>query len=134
MAADSDEPPASLAALVAPHIDSFDYFLHEGLQRVVDALLPTEVVHPASGARLSIWLESLSVGKPMREESRLTESVRELRVFPRECRQAGTSYTAPLHARLCWELEGGDGTQAKDVRLCNVPVMVRRGSMRGLAA
>jgi DNA-directed RNA polymerase beta subunit len=123
-AADVDEPPASLAALVAPHIDSFDFFLTEGLQRVSDALQPCEVVHPTTGARLSVWLEALRVGKPVREESRATESIREMRVFPRECRQAGTSYTAPLLARVCWQVDDGDA-QFKEVRLSDVPVMVR---------
>ena len=123
-AATGDEPPASLAALVAPHIDSFDYFLTEGLQRVGDALQPCLVAHPASGAQLSVWLEALRVGKPVREESRATEAFREMRVFPRECRQAGTSYTAPLLARVCWQLGEGD-TQSKEVRLSDMPVMVR---------
>lgn len=89
-----------------------------------DALQPCLVVHPASGAQLSIWLESLRVGKPVREESRATEAIREMRIFPRECRQAGTSYTAPLLARVCWQMGDGD-TQSKEVRLSDMPVMVR---------
>ena len=134
MTAAADEgPPAALLALVAPHIESFDYFLSEGLRRVEDALQPTEVVHPGTGVRVRLWLESLRVEKPMREESRATEGMREPRVFPRECRQAGTSYTGQLRAQLHWELEGGDGEQVKDVRLCDIPVMVRarRGATRG---
>jgi DNA-directed RNA polymerase I subunit RPA2 len=118
-------PAAALQDLVAPHISSFDFLLTEGLARVEEALPPLEVVHPATGVRLSVWLESLRVGKPMREETRFTEAMREMRVFPRECRQAGTSYTAPLLARVCWEVEGGDGQQYKEVRLSDIPVMVR---------
>lgn len=118
-------PPEALASLVAPHIDSFNFLLSEGLQRVEEALQPVEAAHPSTGARLHVWLDSLRVGKPMREESRFTEATRELRVFPRECRQAGTSYTAPLHARVCWEVDGGDGQQFKDVRLSDIPVMAR---------
>ena len=39
------EPPKSLDKLVRPHIYSFDYFIGEGLQTVVDLLRPIEVEH-----------------------------------------------------------------------------------------
>ena len=39
------EVPESLDTLVRPHVDSFDYFLGEGLQTVVDLLAPAEVIH-----------------------------------------------------------------------------------------
>lgn len=39
------EPPKSLDELVRPHVDSFDYFIGEGLQTVVDLLQPIEVEH-----------------------------------------------------------------------------------------
>ena len=35
--------PAELQQLVAPHIDSFDYFIGEGLEEVVARLEPTQV-------------------------------------------------------------------------------------------
>ena len=35
--------PAALQELVRPHIDSFDYFLSEGLECVVQELHPVEV-------------------------------------------------------------------------------------------
>jgi hypothetical protein len=37
------ESPTSLEELVRPHIDSFDYFIGEGLQSVVELLKPVEV-------------------------------------------------------------------------------------------
>ena len=37
--------PAALEELVRPHIDSFDYFISEGLERVVQELQPVEVRH-----------------------------------------------------------------------------------------
>ena len=36
--------PAELQALVAPHIDSYNYFIGEGLQEVVQRLDPIEVI------------------------------------------------------------------------------------------
>ena len=38
------EPPKSLDELVRPHVDSFDYFINEGLHTVVSLLKPIEVV------------------------------------------------------------------------------------------
>ena len=40
------EAPGTLGELVRPHVDSFDYFLSEGLQTIVDAVEPVEVAHP----------------------------------------------------------------------------------------
>ena len=38
------EPPKSLDELVRPHVDSFDYFINEGLHTVVSLLKPIEVM------------------------------------------------------------------------------------------
>lgn len=38
-----DKVPEEYEALVQPHVDSFDFFLGEGLQLVVDSLEPVEV-------------------------------------------------------------------------------------------
>ena len=40
------QAPESLDTLVRPHVDSFDNFLGEGLQTLVDLLEPVEVIHP----------------------------------------------------------------------------------------
>ncbi len=132
---EDDAPvPEALTRLVAPHVDSFDYFLSEGMQRVQEALTSLDVVHPSSGSTLSAWVQDLRLGKPLLDDTRATETMRELRVFPRECRQAGTSYTAPLTARLFWKVDDGD-VQSKEMRLSNFPVMVRRVrcALRGAA-
>ncbi len=41
------EAPESLDELVRPHVDSFDHFLGEGLQTLVDLLEPVEVICPS---------------------------------------------------------------------------------------
>jgi len=120
---DAAQVSAALVALTGPHVQSFDYFVSEGLQRLVQGLRQAHVVHPATGMSVKVWIDSLRVGKPMLDESR-SEAVRELRVFPRECRQAGTSYTAPLTALVCWRTEDDGEAQEKTLRLCDIPVMV----------
>ena len=42
------EAPESLDELVRPHVDSFDHFLGEALQTIVDLLEPVEVLHSLS--------------------------------------------------------------------------------------
>jgi len=37
-------PPEEYEQLVAPHVASFDWFLNEGLQQVVNSLEPIEVI------------------------------------------------------------------------------------------
>lgn len=37
------ETPSELLDLVQPHIESYDYFLGEGIQRVVENIAPIEV-------------------------------------------------------------------------------------------
>lgn len=38
-----DQVPEEYVALVQPHVDSYDFFIGEGLQLVVDSLEPVEV-------------------------------------------------------------------------------------------
>ena len=46
------ETPQELLDLVQPHIESFDYFLGEGLQRVVEYVDPVEVSSAGSQQHL----------------------------------------------------------------------------------
>ena len=51
-----EEAPESLDELVRPHVESFDYFLGEGLQTVVDLLDPMEVAHPLASTHFLPWI------------------------------------------------------------------------------
>ena len=48
------EPPKSLDELARPHVDSFDYFINEGLHTVVSLLKPIEVVTAKRFTSLSV--------------------------------------------------------------------------------
>ena len=48
--------PAALEELVRPHIDSFDYFISEGLERVVQELRPVEVRHAVQTFSLCVFV------------------------------------------------------------------------------
>lgn len=82
----ADAVPAELLALVKPHVDSYDEFLNVGLARVSASIRPLRVPLPG-GLTLTAWLDSLSVGAPLRQDARAGELVLDHRLLPRECRQ-----------------------------------------------
>ena len=114
-----------LKKLVAPHVDSFNYFVGEGLRRVLEGLPPLEI--ESEGRPLvTVWLQELELRKPTREDTRSRASREaELRIFPRECRQAGGTYSGALTGRVCWQTDGSS-PGSKDLRIASLPVMVRR--------
>lgn len=62
--------PAALEELVRPHIDSFDYFISEGLERVLQELQPVEVRAKANSA--AVCLAQLAcIVMPVRFETEL---------------------------------------------------------------
>lgn len=89
------------------------------------------------------------MGRPVKEEG--TSSATDLRLFPRECREAvsiyirvtnpalrlyshssqsddslqGTTYKAPFHIELVWSAEGVPHTQRVTKRLGDIPIMVK---------
>ncbi|KAL0055264.1 hypothetical protein WJX82_009622 [Trebouxia sp. C0006] len=112
--------PPEFVDLVKPHVQSFDYFLGDGLTRVVELLEPVEIVHPVTRQTHRIWFESPAVGRPLRDDG----GGRHERLFPRDCREAGITYAAALHIDLCYQLEGG-GVQRLNRKLGMLPMMVK---------
>lgn len=111
--------------LVAPHVDSFNYFCGAGLRKVVE-ILPRVRIDDGSGRPVSVWFDEVTVERPMREESRANALRKDLRIFPRECREAGTSYSGALSARVCWAAENEE-ENVKQLKLSSFPIMVRSG-------
>ncbi|CAL8465771.1 g5307 [Coccomyxa elongata] len=79
------EAPRSLEELVRPHIDSFDYFIGEGLQNVVELLKPVEIEQPGTSRRARVWFESPRVALPLKDDA---AGAADKRLFPRDCREA----------------------------------------------
>lgn len=105
--------PPEFVDLVKPHVQSFDYFLGDGLNRVVELLEPIEVhcsgvtntprkffnvlsddeilstsamqiVHTVTKQVHRVWFESPAIGRPLRDDS----AGRQERLFPRDCRES----------------------------------------------
>ncbi|KIZ05863.1 hypothetical protein MNEG_2104 [Monoraphidium neglectum] len=98
--------PEEYERLVAPHVASFDWFLNEGLQSVVDSLDPIEIEHPATKRVHRFWFENPIVGRPVNEEASVAA---DSRLMPRDCREMGVTYKAPFSMDLCFESDGAGG-------------------------
>lgn len=114
--------PAELQALAQPHIDSFDFFLGQGLENVMDNLPNRDVEHPLTKQRYTFWLENAVIGRPVKEDA---ASGADQRLFPRECREMGTTYRAPFSVDLVWQAEGVPHAQRVTRKLGQVPIMVK---------
>lgn len=55
----------------------------------------------------------------------LSVEIADHRLFPRECREAGLTYKAPLSIELCWQTEGVQLNQSMIKRLGQIPIMVK---------
>eukprot|EP00884_Botryococcus_braunii_P010470 jgi/Botrbrau1/19424/Bobra.0338s0050.1 len=120
MASHGPVAPA-LAELVRPHIDSFNWFITEGIKRVVDLLEPVEIEHKTTGHIHRFWFENPLIGRPINEEA-LGAGITEL--YPCTCREAGLTYKAPLSLDFCYQ--GQDGVVRRiNRRMGQLPIMVK---------
>lgn len=117
--------PDALQKLTAPHVDSFNEFLNVGVERVVASLGPVEIPLAGGSVSLSVNLVDLTLGTPQRDESRTADHSVLRNILPREARQLGTSYIAPLTAHVTWRLGDSEVESRDDIRFGNFPVMVR---------
>ncbi|EFN59491.1 hypothetical protein CHLNCDRAFT_138110, partial [Chlorella variabilis] len=115
--------PSQLEALAQPHVDSYDFFLGEGMQHVIDNMDGIEIEQPVSKTRHRFWFENPSVSRPIREDSGAAASG-DQRLFPRECREARTTYKAPFTCDLVYQVEGMP-EQRLSKRLGGLPVMLK---------
>lgn len=105
---------------VRPHIESFNYLLEEGLSQAVRNIPPVEFL--LDDERVSLSFEDASVGIPTIAHGNKFAST--LKVFPAESRQRGTTYQAPIQARLNWQTSSGEsGSMMRP--LGQIPLMVK---------
>lgn len=105
--------------MISPHVDSYDWFLNTGLQRICQGLEPLEHADK-KGNKVRVWYESLKVLEPTVGER---ETASEKRLLPRECRERRLSYLAPLVARVCMQINDGQ-IVAFQRKIGNLPMMV----------
>jgi DNA-directed RNA polymerase I subunit RPA2 len=147
-----EETLQKIRSLTKPHVESFDFFLDEGLGLAVASIPRMEVdlvEQPQEGAGasaaqaeaeaggtprsicLKMWYEGASFGYPTKSKDDSISST----LTPRECRERGLSYSAPLQVDVCYQVDGGE-VRRMQRRLGECPVMVlsRRCHLRGKKA
>lgn len=117
-----------LAHLVAPHVDSFDYFLGPGLEAGMDDLQDMEMLlkdrRPGVETpeeeviRLSISFADLDIEKPYR-----TDKGKRVPITPREAREAGITYNGAMLVTCIVRIDDEDEIRFR-LGLGNMPLMV----------
>ena len=103
------------------HIDSYNWFVAEGMQAIVDAMGRIDVDHP--DGEYGIRLGQVDMLEPRTSE--IDGSVAAM--TPREARLRGATYRAPIRVEI--SVEGHDGMYGpwKKMHLGDIPVMLRSG-------
>eukprot|EP01111_Echinosteliopsis_oligospora_P018949 TRINITY_DN8941_c0_g1_i1.p1 TRINITY_DN8941_c0_g1~~TRINITY_DN8941_c0_g1_i1.p1 ORF type:complete len:462 (+),score=98.88 TRINITY_DN8941_c0_g1_i1:141-1526(+) len=106
-----------LKKLWDPHIDSFNFFLEEGIPLLVKSLLPQEVRFP-KGEILEFRVVEVQIGFPHKYDDLLKP------LYPTESRQTRTTYSAPCNATIARRYNGS-AEEVMQVDLGRLPIMLR---------
>ena len=113
----ADDDVARLRELSAPHVESFNYFLQEGLKAGIEAIEPAELDLIDTKTQLQddgsyrnlqdtttvrFWMERVHVAAPTK--STPTGKLATHRLLPRECRERGLMYAGKLTGTFCYQM------------------------------
>eukprot|EP00794_Sanderia_malayensis_P003438 gene3438-3933_t len=124
MERNSGVPPQSqnktLQNFAAPHIDSFNYMLEQGLSIAVKDISPQEFILP-DGKKVALSFADASIGIPTIPDGCYAST---LKLYPSECRERASTYTGKLQIRCQYKINGEVcGMVIKTV--ADVPIMVK---------
>lgn len=109
-----------LQCLGAPHIDSFNYMLQDGLQAAIADLVPAEFEVPG-GERVKITIDEAGFAKPSVPMEAV--GVKNQIVLPTECRQRAATYKGDFKIRLTLKID--EKCITVDRSLGSLPIMVK---------
>ncbi|XP_030029888.2 DNA-directed RNA polymerase I subunit RPA2 [Manduca sexta] len=109
-----------LQCLGAPHIDSFNYMLQDGLKAAIDDLLPVEFELPG-GERVKVTIDEAAFAKPSVPMDAV--GVKTQRVLPTECRQRAATYRGDFKVRVTLSID--ERTVTIDRSLGFLPIMIK---------
>ncbi|KAF8484803.1 DNA-directed RNA polymerase I polypeptide 2, partial [Russula ochroleuca] len=147
-----------LNEFIAPHIESFNALFDDsglpfgdgdglGLLSLAIKDIGERVAFDGAGQsssrgshhewrnRLSIWIEQVSIARPMVPDK--DRRAIERKVFPAEARERLTSYRGRMTIKLCWKVDEPNQTVRSVTKDCGlVPIMVRsvRCNLRSLSS
>ncbi|KAJ8668817.1 hypothetical protein QAD02_000076 [Eretmocerus hayati] len=120
-----------LQVLGAPHVDSFNYMIKDGLTEALKTLLPVYVVL-ASGDRIELRIEDVSIHHPSVPTGTL--GVKNHKIYPTECRQRAATYKGKINVKIGWSINGRR-QESLEKNLGEIPIMVKsnRCHLQGLS-
>jgi DNA-directed RNA polymerase I subunit RPA2 len=92
-----------LKSFGAPHTDSFNYFLREGLADCVKNI-PKLAFLIKDGSRIAVWIEDCKIVSPTVPLSFI--HAKDKNVYPTECRQTGQTYKGQCTVTVGWSKDG----------------------------
>jgi DNA-directed RNA polymerase I subunit RPA2 len=114
----ASEEYATLRELFRPHVESFDYFLEKGLDKMLESIRPMEIKDPNSNKFLRISLEKGHVLPPMRD-GRLG-----VPLYPQECRQARISYHGEFKVDVRLQCDDTMAAVSHSFNFGHLPIML----------
>ena len=116
------------------HVQSFNFFLEDGLEKICKHLNPLEIhtkqlqtsqkqgpLKPVPFNYCKIWFEDISIGFPTRYEDLANTDAR---IYPWECRMSGGTYSAPLLVTIGRILNDGP-VEKRKINLGHIPIMLK---------
>jgi len=118
-----------LQHLVAPHVDSFDYFLEYGLEEAIQELTPMEF-DLAPNLRLKFQYASAKIEAPAKPDQLLDGAF-----TPREARESGSTYSGATTAQLEVTINDSEEPMVLAIKMGDLPIMVgsERCHLKGLS-
>ena len=110
-----DEDVNRLRFLTRPHVESFNYFLQEGLAKGIKAIPKAELdivdlkkmredrskIDWDEISTVRFWFEDVRVSKPSKAASAGRSGGK---LYPNECRERSLMYSGQIHGKFCYEI------------------------------
>lgn len=117
-----------LRGLSAPHVDSFNFIVAEGLHLITEELDPVLVRGPVGPTGKSVVIQfrihSLSLQKPKFNLSPTSSSSLSRPLYPMQCRLSGSNYIGDLFGAFTIVLDNKQNIEIPIQRIARIPVMV----------
>ncbi|MFZ8858490.1 MAG: DNA-directed RNA polymerase subunit B [Candidatus Caldarchaeales archaeon] len=106
--------------LVAHHFRSYEYFVREGLMRLLRNMSPVEI--KTKHGVVQLIFSNVEIGPPTVRE---VDGSERHNVTPNECRLRNLSYVAPIYAKVSLKLDDREIVKSERVQIGIIPIMVR---------
>ena len=118
-----------LEHLVAPHVDSFNYFLNHGLLEAINDI-PENEFNLGEDLVVRMKFTDVQIGYPQKNDDQSG-----MDLTPREARERGLSYTGVLTTTINVDIPGEVEGMTLTVRMGDLPIMVKsdRCHLKGLS-